>query len=182
VRTLPPSPVGLKADRSTLSSVAFHWSRPASGPAPDRYVILRGGAVLASVPGTVTSYWNTGLAPATNSRYAVTAQWGSRRSAPTATLALKTLTPPVSAARLQGSWDLNVKVVSSGGGTLKVGETMTYTWGFKPTCPTDPCAVVVSGVFGGHSFTATLTRAGALYTGTARAHIMHCGVVGAKGL
>jgi hypothetical protein len=68
---------------------------------------------------------------------------------------------------------VNFKVVNSGGGTLKVGETMTYTRGFKPTCPTGPCAVVVSGVFGGHPFTATLTRAGALYIGTARAHIMH---------
>lgn len=107
-----------------------------------------------------------------------TAQWGSRQSAPTATLARKTLTPPASAARLQGSWDVTVKVVSSGGGTLKVGEKMTYSWAFKPTCPTGPCPVVVSGFIGGHAFKATLTRSGALYTGTTRAHITHCGLLG----
>ena len=49
-------PGGLTAGPSTTGSVAFHWSRPATGPAPDSYVILRGGQVIGSVRGTVTFF------------------------------------------------------------------------------------------------------------------------------
>jgi Protein of unknown function (DUF2510) len=63
--TSPPllRPAGLTAGPSTTSSVTFRWSRPATGPPPDRYVILHDGQVAGSVPGTVTSYRGTGLAP-----------------------------------------------------------------------------------------------------------------------
>ena len=74
-------PAGLAAGPSTTSSVAFRWSRPATGPPPDRYVILHDGRVAGSVPGTVTSYQATGLAPATAYRYQVAAERGGQRSA-----------------------------------------------------------------------------------------------------
>jgi len=56
-------PAGLAAGPSTTGSVAFRWSRPATGPLPDRYVILHDGRVAGSVPGTVTSYQATGSPP-----------------------------------------------------------------------------------------------------------------------
>src|SRR5262249_23355299 len=75
-------PAGLTAGPSTTSSVAFRWSRPATGPPPERYVIRRDGHVVGSVPGTVTSYRGTGLAPATAYRYPVAAAGGGQRAAP----------------------------------------------------------------------------------------------------
>jgi len=66
-------PAGLTAGPSTTSSVAFRWTGPPTGPPPGRYVILRDGQVAGSVPGTVTSYRGTGLAPATAYRYRVAA-------------------------------------------------------------------------------------------------------------
>lgn len=181
VRTrVPPIPVGLESGPPTVSSVEINWSRPATDdPAPDRYTILRDGKEVDSVPGTVTSYRDSGLAPATEYRYAVTTQWGFHRSDPSASLVVKTLAPSASAARLQGSWFVRTKIVKSGGGSLTVGRTVTNSWEFKPKCTVGPCAVVVSGRFGGHPFAATLTRIGASYTGTTRAHITHCGNPGA---
>ena len=64
---------GLVAGSSTTSSVAFRWAGPASGPPPGKYLILNDGKVIGSVPGTVTSYRGTGLAPATAYQFRVAA-------------------------------------------------------------------------------------------------------------
>ena len=86
-------PGGLTAGPSTTGSVAFHWSRPATGPAPDRYVILREGKVIGSVRGTVTFYRQAGLPPATAYRYQVAAVRGGKRSALSSALVVSTATP-----------------------------------------------------------------------------------------
>src|SRR5438552_64786 len=96
-------PAGLTAGPSTTSSVTFRWSRPATGPPPERYVILHDGQVAGSVPGTVTSYRGTGLAPATAYRYRVAAERGGHRSALSPVIVVTTAAPPVPAARLQGA-------------------------------------------------------------------------------
>lgn len=175
------SPVRLMADSSTTSSAAFHWARPPTGPAPDKYVIFRDSKRIGSVPATVTSYKDTGLAPATPYRYAVASALGSQRSAKPAVITVTTLTPPVSAARLQGPWSVQMKIVKqAAGATPKVGTMWIAMWRFQPKCTAGPCAVVLSGDAGGdkpHPFTVTLTRAGAVYRGTARAHISRCGSV-----
>ena len=95
-------PAGLTAGHSTTGSVAFHWSRPAAGPAPDSYLILRAGWVIGSVRGTVTFYRQVGLAPATAYRYQVAAVRDGKRSALSSALVVSTATPPLSAARLAG--------------------------------------------------------------------------------
>ncbi|HEX6920466.1 MAG TPA: fibronectin type III domain-containing protein [Actinomycetes bacterium] len=177
----PARPTGLKAGAATVSSIVLRWAPPATSPVPDRYVILRGGAEVGSVPGTVTAYKDTGLAPATTYQYTVVAQEGDQRSAPSATLAAKTLTPAVSAARLAGTWDVNTRVAKAPSGSdFTLGEKAVESWTFTPRCEAGPCAVVVSGILWGHPFTATLTRAGAVYTGSTPAHITHCGPVAAK--
>ena len=91
-------PAGLTAGSSTTSSVTFYWSGPATGPAPDSYVILHDGRVIGSVPGTVTSYRIPGLAPATAYQYSVAAVRGGKRSALSAVLVVSTRHP----ARLGG--------------------------------------------------------------------------------
>jgi hypothetical protein len=183
-RTLAPSPVALATDGSRTTSVTFHWSRSPKAPVPDKYVIVRNGKTVGTTPGTTRSYTDRGLAPASEYRYQVAAVWGDQHSAPwdgqrsalSAALKTRTLTPPVSEARLQGSLGVQIKITSSGGGTLAVGDTWTETWDFRPRCTTGPCgAVLVSGWIYGHGFEATLTGAGTEYTGTTTAHITHCG-------
>ena len=179
VSKVPAVPAAIRAQSPTATSVLVRWPSATADPTVDAYVIRRDGVQVGFIPGTVTSYQDRGLAPDTTYRYSVVAVAGGLRSAPSSVLAVKTLTPPISAARLQGSWTVSSKVVKSGGGTLKVGTTTTETWQFRPKCTVGPCAVVLSGVQGGsthpHLFTMTLTRAGAVYKGTTKAHITHCG-------
>ena len=173
VKTLAAGPAGLTAGTVTSSSVTFHWSRPAT--APDSYVILRDGTEIGTAPGVVTSYQDNGLVPVTEYGYAMVAVLGGVRSAPSSVLVVKTHTPSVSSARLEGSWTVDTKVIKSGGDTPKVGFTDTYTWQLTPRCTTGPCAVVVSGEVGNQPLSMTLTRAGAVYAGTTRTHISDCG-------
>jgi hypothetical protein len=166
-------PAGLTAGPSTTGSVAFDWSRPATGPAPDSYVILRAGKVIGSVRGTVTSYRQTGLPPATAYRYQVAAVRGGKRSALSSALVVSTATPPLSAARLQGPWTVRLTLVRRGG--LIGARRWTESWLTSPTCATGTCAVTLSGRVGGYPFTAKLDRRGARYTGTTRARLFPCG-------
>jgi chitodextrinase len=175
VSKVPTAPGSVRTQSATATSVLVRWSPSTSGPTVDAYVIQRDGTQVGFIPGTVTSYQDKGLAPATTYRYVVLAVSGGHRSVPSSMLVVTTLTPPLSAARLQGSWIVDSKVIKSDGGSLTVGTTETDTWQSAPKCPEGPCDVAVSGDFGNHPFAVTLTRAGAVYTGTAKAHLTHCG-------
>jgi Fibronectin type III domain len=169
-------PAGLAAGPSTASSVAFHWAGPATGPPPDKYVILYGGAIIGSVRGTVTSYTKTGLYPDTSYAYRVAAVRGGRRSAPSAEVVLRTVAPPLSAARWQGPWTVHVKIVH-GGANLLGPRPLRWddSWQASPQCAAGPCTVRVHGTFNQHDFNATLHRTGAVYTGTTVANSVTCG-------
>jgi hypothetical protein len=167
-------PTGLTAGPSTTSSVAFRWARPATGPLPDRYVILHDGQVAGSVPGTVTSYRGTGLAPATAYRYRVAAVRDGKRSAPSSVIVVTTATPPVSAARLQGPWTVSIKLTRGAAG-LTGPAKWDETWQATPKCAAGPCDVRLSGGLNGFAFKTTLTRAGAVYQGKIVGNVFPCG-------
>jgi hypothetical protein len=100
---------------------------------------------------------------------------GDHRSAPSSVAAVTTLTPPLSEARLEGTWTVDSNVTQSDEGTPKVGYTETSSWQFTPKCTAGPCDVALSGDYFAEPFTATLTRAGAVYTGTTNASLTTCG-------
>jgi len=171
--TPPPvlRPTGLVAGPSTANSVAFHWSRPRTGPLPDKYLIIGMQTAGGSVPGTVTSYRQTGLTPATPYQYRVVAVRGGKRSPQSALVTVRTLTPPVSQARLQGSWSVYARTI----GPAPSGHRNGYmTWNLSPACAAGPCDVTLHGKDGRISFQAKLTRSGAVYTGRAVA-TFRCG-------
>ena len=169
-------PTGLKAGTATTSSVKFHWSDPASGPPPEKYQILSSGKVVGTVAGAVTSYWVGGLAPATAYQYRVAALRGGKRSPLSAVLTVNTTAPPVSAARWQGHWSVNIKIVK-GADALRGKGTKGWveSWRASPQCPAGPCTVQLTGDLNRHPINATLTRAGAVYTGKTTADIFRCG-------
>ena len=173
--TSPPllRPTGLTADGSTAASVAFRWSRPATGPAPDSYVILRAGTMIGTVRGTATAYRQAGLAPATAYQYQVAAVRGGKRSALSPVLVMRTATPPLSAARLEGPWTVQLNLARRGG--LIGSRRWTESWKTRPKCATGSCAEMLAGSIGGHPFTAKLDRTGALYKGTTRVRLFPCG-------
>jgi hypothetical protein len=169
-------PTGLRAGQPTVSTAAFGWSRPATGPLPDRYLILRDGKVVASVSGAATSYNDRGLAPDTAYQYRVAAVRGGKRSPVSKILMLTTAIPPLSAARVQGEWTVAIKIVR-GGATLtgRGSKLWNESWQVSPTCTAGACSVRLSGQWNDHSFKATLARAGAVYVGRTIANIFPCG-------
>jgi Protein kinase domain/Fibronectin type III domain len=174
-RAIPPvlRPAGLTAGPATSSSASFSWLAPATGPLPDKYVILQNGAVIGTVRGTVSSYEAQGLAPASSYRYQVMAVRGGRDSPKSPVLAESTLTPPISAARLDGTWAAHYRVVGAypydpNSPLSNVGKKWTDTWTFTPNCAVGPCDVTLAGAFFGYAFHVSLARAGAVYSGTGR--------------
>ena len=174
--TPPPvlRPTGLVAGPATANSVAFHWSRPPTGPPPDRYLILGSGTAAGSVAGTVTSYRQTGLTPATAYQYRVVAVRGGKRSPRSARLTVRTLTPPISQARLQGSWSIYAKATKIIGPPPPGRRDGYMTWQLTPACAAGACDLILHGKNGPSSFKGKLTLAGAAYTGRAVTHF-RCG-------
>lgn len=91
VRTLPAMPEGLEQKGSSATSATISWSAPARGPAPEKYVVTRDGAEVGTVPGTQTTYEDTGLEPGGVFSYVVVAATGANRSQPSAELIAVTL-------------------------------------------------------------------------------------------
>lgn len=175
---VPPvlRPAGLYAGSATPDSASFTWSKPATGPLPDRYLILHDGKVIGSVPGTVTAYRATGLHYGSSYEYQVAAVRGGVRSPGSQFVLVTTATPPVSEARLVGSSYVTVKILSSVNMTGPKHGSYNEPWTISPVCPAGPCAVRLSGVMNGHHFKLTLTRAGGVYTGTGTGNsIVPCG-------
>jgi hypothetical protein len=165
-------PTGLVAGPATATSVSFRWSRPPTGPLPDKYLILKDGAVAGSVAGTDTSYQRVGLTPASRYQYRVVAVRSGKRSPQSAVLTVSTLTPPISQARLQGSWSVNVTYIRRVFGR----RHETLFWQAIPACAAGACDVtVLVKAGGGHSFSAQLARAGAVYRGHVLANFIRCG-------
>jgi len=171
---IPPPvlrPTGLVAGPSTANSIAFHWLRPRTGPLPDKYLILGEGMQAATVAGTVTTYRQAGLTPADTYLYHVVAVRGGKRSPQSAALSISTLTPPLSEARLQGSWQVYVKNLPP----APAKDDGYMTWQVTPVCAAGACDVTVNMPDIQHSFTVKLTRAGAAYVGQAVANSSPCG-------
>jgi Fibronectin type III domain len=167
---IPPPvlrPTGLVAGPATAHSIAFRWSPPRTGPLPDRYLILSSGTAAGSVAGTVTSYRQAGLSPATTYQYSVVAVRGGKRSPQSPLLTVRTLTPPISQARLQGSWNVSAKTI----GPAPPGPRNGYmTWQLSPVCTAGACDVILHGKNGPFSFKGKLTHRGAAYTGQTVTH------------
>jgi serine/threonine protein kinase len=163
-------PTGLRADASTTGSVTLSWSDPSGGAAPDRYVIWQDSVAIGSVSGNAVSYQVRGLAPDTAYHYQVQAVRGSDRSPRSTTLTENTQAPPITAARLVGLWFLGFRVVTASivdPYFNSVGKTWSTTWTFTPDCGSGACNVTLNGsIVDDHSFTATLYRVGATYSGT----------------
>jgi hypothetical protein len=171
---IPPPvlrPAGLAAGPSTANAIAFHWSRPPTGPLPDKYLILSSGTVAGSVAGTATSYRQTGLTPATPYQYRVVAVRGGKRSPQSALVTVSTLTPPISQARLQGPWNVYAKNIHPAPGA----RNGNIAWQVSPACAVGPCDVILHVKDGRYSYKMKLTRAGVAYTGQTVANLGPCG-------
>ena len=178
VTTITPSPVRL-TERATHTTVDLHWSPSPLGPAPDHYVISNGTTVVATLPGTTTSYTDTGLAPGTPFQYTAVAQWGGYFSGPSPAANGATVAAPLSS-----SVPVHVDTTSSPGaawGPVVAGYHWTDTWDAMPSCTSGDCTMKVtiaasppSDAYQYTPFPMTLNPSGTGYSGTAEAQVTGC--------
>jgi len=124
----PIAPVSLTATSLTGTSVQLSWPAPHGGATPDQYVILRGGAQLAEVPGDQTSWTDTGLRPGDKFQYEVATRGGGWQSGPS----------PVAKATVLAPSPVGLKVAST-------YTSATLTWKPSPLGPAPDKYVVYNG-------------------------------------
>jgi hypothetical protein len=167
---------GLQADQpspwksdATTWVVELSWDEP-GGFVVDHYEVARNGTTIATDVQS-TSLVDDGVVPDVTLRYSVRAVDPAGVETLPATAVLRTKSPPVEDARLEGKFIAKLHITSqsnlqggaSGGGALFV---------FDPACKIGPCDADVS--FGGAS--GSLSRDHASYDGTVRAafHLQSC--------
>jgi hypothetical protein len=174
-------PTGLATVERTPNSIDLGWSGPPSGPRPDTYVILRDGAKVATVPGSSTSFDDTGLPPASPHGYRVIAYRGSHRSKSSAQLSTATVTPPAADGVLDSAYSVSEQLSDGDpyttawwekqGSLYEVESNGTWTdgWSFSPdsaNCDVGPCEVTLTGTLDGAGFTMDLSQSGGSYSGS----------------
>jgi hypothetical protein len=179
VTTITPSPIGLAGAKATWTTATLRWSPSPLGPVPSAYEIDSAGSTVATVPGTTNSYDLKGLAPGHSYQYQVTANWGSSASAPSATVTVSTLAPP-----LNGEVPVNLNTISTpgGGASLSVGDHWSDTWQFTPHCAVARCTMTADADLAApgftiREFTVGLHGSGGKYSGTTKAQISKCSTV-----
>jgi len=115
----PAAPAAVVATSRTATSVAVSWSASNGGATPDRYLVLRDGTQVGSVPASQTSFTDNGLAPGTTHRYTIIAAAGGERSGASVKAEVTTITPsPVELAVAKSTW-----------------TTVTFRWSPSPLGP-----------------------------------------------
>jgi hypothetical protein len=88
--------------------------------------------------------------------------------------------PPraLSAARLQGTFEVVTRITSVKGIDVETGDKETFDWTFRPACRSGACSVRLSfpyrGAFDRHTLSLRLARSGAVYKGSATAKFLEC--------
>jgi hypothetical protein len=89
---------------------------------------------------------------------------------------VNTKAPPISGARLQGRWTVDIRITKGADALRGKGATgWTEAWRTSPICPVRACTVQVAGGLNRQTFKATLARTGAVYSGTTKADVFQCG-------
>ena len=160
-------PKGLHASKRTFSSVSLAWSKATGGARPTKYEVFEDGGLVASVPGTATSYRVGGLAPNEAISFRLMAIHGQEHSPDSTPLSVATPpVPPISSAELTGKYHITYSQISTTGLQNPPQSYNSDNWAAALRCASGPCSVLLSGQFQGSDFADTvLHRNGAFYTG-----------------
>lgn len=166
-----PPPAELAAEAEELS-IVVSWSAPTGEPEVDRYSVYRNDAFFRSIVAPATSFTDEDVSPGKTYSYEIEARAGdlvSERAAVEATVR----TPPVRDARVQGTFNVRTKELSSSGySDLDAG---TMGWQFRPRCGQGACDVRWNDLQR-KSVGALLKRDGARYEGDFRGFFyVRCG-------
>lgn len=138
------APTHLGLDRG-VTTVSLAWDPPdgTDPSAVDHYEVFRDGRRTGRT--TRPKFDVTGLTFGTRYRFWVVAVDGEGRASPRILRSVTTKVPPLTAARLSGSYAVTASVTGDGGGRVRF-QSHPITWSLVPQCPDRACNV---------SFTAT---------------------------
>ena len=127
----------------TATSITLEWSPGiSSGVSAQEYVIYQRDLRIGETDGT-TRFRDENLDPASAYRYSVVAQSGSMESGHSEVIRLKTRTPPLSAARLEGDWRVLYTVTDSNLSNSHPGKPLKFFWELDPRCEAGPCSAAL---------------------------------------
>jgi predicted Ser/Thr protein kinase len=172
--TLPP-PAGLFAVQTTATAVTLGWNSYSNKLLPDQIEILENGKKIAAIPGYYTNYKVAGLRKDTAYHFSTVAVIGAHHSSPSPSYNVINghITPqgPLSLADAAFNWVGTVsykETYSSDDYWIEhVGDKWQDPWDVSTGCDLQACDATLDGSISGISFTATLHRFGAMYTGSA---------------
>ena len=166
----PARPTGLVALTQTVSSIEIQWQGGAGGPEPGSFEIQVDGKEVTSVPGGTKSFNLTGLNPGTAYRFSVVSVTDAGRSAPSSTITVSTyVSSPPLVADAPLNWDGLISALETASSDRyfePVGKTMDDDWSLGSNCLAKPCTTMLDGDLDGWQFIATLSRHGAVYSGS----------------
>jgi hypothetical protein len=120
-------------------SVVLTWSAPSDSAKVFVYEVTRNGKVLESVDPDMTTLTDFDVGPGKSYTYEIRSKGAGQTSAP-ATTDVEIRVPPLSAARLEGGFNVNTKLVERSG--YSEFRPFAFGWHFKPKCDEGACNVV----------------------------------------
>jgi len=157
----PLPPVGLAASVKGLT-VSLSWSTPSGTVAG--YKIYRDGELVSTTPPTTTTYVDQFVLPGSSHTYEVETRGDGLLVSSRASLATEIPVPPLSSARLEGTFNAKVKTTSQYG-YLETLTGLTFGWSFTPKCSAGACDVTWKDLTYAEMRT-VLHRKGVTYSGS----------------
>ena len=145
----PQAPTALQVSSTSATTAFVSWAAPKGGATPSRYDILRDGKQMGTVPGSVTSWTDSGLSLGSKYYYEVITEGNGEKSAPTVRAGVTTMVPPPA-------------VVTETGASY---TTVTLHWTPPQNAPT-PDTYTVYDTSGGQTVVDTISGARDTYTVT----------------
>jgi hypothetical protein len=158
-------PVGFTATGQTDPfGVVLTWSAPV-GQSVQGYRIFRAGVQVAAVPSGTTTYLDSNVTPGGTYTYEILTRGEGLFQSTKVSTDVNVPVPPLSSARLDGSFNVRFKTSSQFGYVGSLGK-FTLVWNFKAKCDQGACDVTLKD-FSIKDLKTTLTRKGGVnYSGT----------------
>jgi hypothetical protein len=122
------------------TKVVLHWSYPTDAATPAQFRVLRDGKPIATLDTSETQYVDASLWPDTRYEYEIEAIGDTNEVIGSEPVTVKTATPPLSDARLEGTFALDPVVRSSNLINVHPGKPLrSFKVSFQPTCKSGAC-------------------------------------------
>jgi hypothetical protein len=137
------------------------WKVPPGSPPIDHFSVVRDG-ISMSESIEEPAYRDTTAVPGRRYRYAVVGVGADGKVTRPASVAVRTMAPPISQARLDGGFQVRM-TVNAWDNLTDTPDALDLAFTFQPTCAKGPCNVRWN--VNGRGANGTLIRRGAVYEG-----------------